>query len=182
MQEYYIYRQKNEFVNVYEQIEDIIDNDQQNLMVELSAICSKMNINMVITDKSFTDIYASTSVLNRAINAQNVKNMLLKLHEKVDIDFDKGYGMMMFEIDNAGEMLILEGAISDEYYIFLLNPIVPMIRSVSIYRDFILYISIIVAFISAVAAYFISKGFTKPINDLVDISDRISKMDFQKQF
>lgn len=182
LQEYYIYRQKNEFAGIYNQISNIAGENKNDVMVELSAISSKMNINMVVCDSTFTEIYASTNMLNNSSNLQSMSGILKRLHKEVDINPDKGYGMMTFTVDNAGDMLVLEGILKEDYYVFLLKPMVPMIRSVSIYRDFILYISIIVAIISAIAAYFISSSFTKPIKELVDISEKISKLDFSKKY
>ncbi len=182
LQEYYIYRQRSEFVSAYNKVCELVKTENINIMTELSHICSDLNINMVLSDKDFREIYASTNMLNNSLDTQAIRNMLRQLHDAVNIDANKGYGILTFEIENSGEMLVLEGDISDRYYIFFLKPVIPMIRSVSIYIEFFLYISIVIAIMSAVAAYFISAGFSKPIRELVDISERIAKLDFSKKY
>lgn len=182
LQEYYIYRQKSEFSSSYNEICNLIEKEDKNIMNELSHICSDMNINIVLCDKNFKEIYTSTNMLNNPLNANTVRDTLKRLHSSVTIDSSKGYGMMSFEMDNKREMLILVGELNKDYYIFFFKPVIPIIRSITIYIEFFLYISIVIAILSAIAAYFISAGFSKPIRELVDISQRIAKLDFSKKY
>ncbi len=177
-----MYRQRSEFASSYNKICELSEKENINMMNELSKVCSDMNINMVLSDINFKEIYASTNMLNSSFNTNAMRDTLRRLHSSVEIDSSKGYGMMSFEIDDTGEMLVLVGELTEKYYIFFLKPIIPIIRSISIYIEFFLYISIVIAILSAVAAYFISAGFSKPIHELVDISQRIAKLDFSKKY
>ncbi len=182
LQEYYIYRQKSEFASSYNKVCELAINEKTNIMDELSRVCSDLNINMVISDRSFGEVYTSTNMLNQRVDAKTIRETLRNLYTSVDIDPDKRYGMMSFEIERAGEMLVLVGELTDKYYIFFLKPIIPIIRSISIYIEFFLYISIVIAILSAIAAYFLSASFSKPIHELVDISQKIAKLDFSKKY
>jgi len=182
LQEYYIYRQKSEFASSYNKICELAKDNNVDMMSELSHICSEMNINMVLSDRNFKEVYASTNMLNHRADMNTVREILKNVFASVDIDSSKGYGMLSFEIDDAGEMLVLVGELTEKYYIFFLKPVIPIIRSISIYIEFFLYISIVIAILSAVAAYFLSAGFSRPIHELVDISQRISKLDFSKKY
>ncbi len=182
LQEYYIYRQRSEFVSSYNQVCGLLEKENINMMNELSNICSDMNINIVLSDRNFNEIYTSTNMLNNPIKPNTLRETLRSLHSSVKIDSSKGYGMRSFEIDKRGEMLILVGELTENYYIFFVKPIIPIIRSISIYIEFFLYISIVIAILSAIAAYFISAVFSRPIHELVDISQRIAKLDFSKKY
>lgn len=181
LQKYYFFRQKAQFVSTYTEAKKLVKSQNGDVMGELYSLATKSDINMIVCDRNFRDIYTNSYSIENT-DGTTLRKVLAQIYEAVDIPYEADYSVKNFESQQTGNMLVLVGKLTDEHIVFLIKPIMPMLRSVDIYKEFILFLSIIVAFLSSLCAYFISKDFSNPINELVDISDRIAKMDFSKKY
>ncbi len=181
LQKYYFYRQKAQFVSTYTEVKRLVGSESEDVIRELYSLASNADINMVVCDENFREFYTNSYAMESA-DINTLKKVLMQIYDVVDIPENSDYAVKNFESQQTGNMLVLVGRITDKHLVFLIKPVLSMLRSVDIYKEFILFLSIIMAFLSSLCAYFISKGVSDPINELVDISDRIANMDFSKKY
>lgn len=181
LQKYYFFRQKAQFVATYTEAKKLVDAGDTDLMRELYTLSSKSDVNMIVCDRDFREFYTNSYSVESA-DTDTLKKVLVQIYKAVNIPESSDYAIKNFESQQTGNMLVLVGRLTENHLIFLIKPVLPMLRSVDIYKEFILLLSIIMAFFSSLCAYFISKDVSNPINELVDISDRIAKLDFSKKY
>ena len=181
LQTYYFYRQQTEFSIIYKEAKNVVNTEQEDLMHKLYILSSKSDINMIVCNENFTEIYINSHIMENT-DTETLKKILIQLYNAVEIPKKSGYVIKTFENQSVGSIFVLVGKLTDQYNVFLMKPVLPMIRSVEIYKEFILFLSIVMAFLSSITVYLISKKISTPINELVEISDRISKLDFTKKY
>ncbi len=76
----------------------------------------------------------------------------------------------------------LWGYLSGGNLILIRTPLESIRESAAISNRFMLYIGMLIAFIGAVVMWFVSKRITEPILELTEISDRMSRMDFDAKY
>ena len=76
----------------------------------------------------------------------------------------------------------LWGYLSGGNLILIRTPLESIRESAAISNRFMLYIGILIALIGAVVMWFVSKRITEPILELTEISDRMSRMDFDAKY
>lgn len=181
LQKYYFYRQMTEFAIIYKEAKNVVDTESEDVIHKLYNLSSKSDINMIVCDDTFSEFYTNSYTMEKA-DSKLLKKVLIQLYNAVDISEKSGYVVKKFENPHTGNMLVLVGELTENHIVFLMKPVLPMLRSVDIYKEFVLFLSIVTALLSSIVAYFISKKFSNPINELVEISDRLSKLDFSKKY
>ena len=76
----------------------------------------------------------------------------------------------------------LWGYLSGGNLILIRTPLESIRESAAISNRFMLYIGVLIALIGAVVMWFVSKRITEPILELTEISDRMSRMDFDAKY
>lgn len=181
LQKYYFFRQKSQFVATYTEAKRLVKNENGNALSELYTLASKTDINLIVCDKNMREFYTNSYALDSE-DRDTLRKVLVQIYDAVNIPANSDYAVKNFESQQTGNMLVLVGKLTENHVVFLIKPVLPMLRSVGIYKEFIFFLSIMMALLSSLCAYFISKDVSNPINELVDISDRIAKLDFSKKY
>lgn len=82
----------------------------------------------------------------------------------------------------SSEYLVLYGTLSDGSYVLMRTAFESIRESAKISNRFLMYVGVAAVIISAVAAFFVSKGITMPILELTDISKRMTELDFEAEY
>lgn len=184
MQRYYIYREEKNFIEIYNEISAMAESGKsdKDINYSLSHMVANSNVAVVISDSEFSQVYSSTNLFNKSQNDNGVFYNPKEILSKIKIPQGEKY---KFEIirDQYGKFrMFLKGNLVGDYFIFLTKPVEPIIKSVDIYKDFFLLLSIPVSLIGAFVSYLISRKITEPIYEMIDISRRIAKLDFSKKY
>lgn len=183
LQRYYVYREELEFAQIYGEITKIAENTEaRDVTYTLTRLAANSNIAVIISDAQFSQVYSSTNTFNEFQNSNgaffNPKSFL----GSIEIPEGKAYTIKTLPDQYGMKRIFLKGHLVGDYYIFLTKPVEAIIKSVDVYKDFFLIISVPVSILGAVISYFVSANITKPIYEMVDISNRISKLDFSKKY
>lgn len=145
-----------------------------NFKLEVSRMCEKENVKLFVMDSSHEIIYASMGDSKAFQNVffdylLNSGNSELTIRESIDAVTKSEYMDMWGNLDNG--------------YFFVMRTAVDSMReSAKISNRFLSYIGISFVMISSLLIYLITSKITRPIRELVNISDRMIHLDFDAKY
>ena len=181
LERYYVAKKTDAIQDVYEKLNqyDSLTGDK---VQSLKSICIEKNISWVILDTNHSEIldydsrnanrlYASlfgyiTGVAPaKSSTLEETDNYTLEVNRDMDMDYLDMWGML------------------DNNNVFLIRlPMAGISDSIQISNMFYLYTGMIVVAISILAIWFLSQRLTKPLEELTDISIRMSNLDFNVKY
>lgn len=181
LERYYVAKKTDAIQDVYEKLNqyDSLTGDK---VQSLKSICIEKNISWVILDTNHSEIldydsrnanrlYASlfgyiTGVAPaKSSTLEETDNYTLEMNRDMDMDYLDMWGML------------------DNNNVFLIRlPMAGISDSIQISNMFYLYTGMIVVAISILAIWFLSQRLTKPLEELTDISIRMSNLDFNAKY
>ena len=181
LERYYVAKKTDAIQDVYEKINQY-DSLTSDKVQSLKSICIEKNISWVILDTNHSEIldydsrnanrlYASlfgyiTGVAPaKSSTLEETDNYTLEVNRDMDMDYLDMWGML------------------DNNNVFLIRlPMAGISDSIQISNMFYLYTGMIVVAISILAIWFLSQRLTKPLEELTDISIRMSNLDFNAKY
>ena len=181
LERYYVAKKTDAIQDVYEQLNQY-DSLTSDKVQSLKSICIEKNISWVILDTNHSEIldydsrnanrlYASlfgyiTGVAPaKSSTLEETDNYTLEVNRDMDMDYLDMWGML------------------DNNNVFLIRlPMAGISDSIQISNMFYLYTGMIVVAISILAIWFLSQRLTKPLEELTDISIRMSNLDFNAKY
>ena len=181
LERYYVAKKTDAIQDVYEKLNqyDSLTGDK---VQSLKSICIEKNISWVILDTNHSEIldydsrnanrlYASlfgyiTGVAPaKSSTLEETDNYTLEVNRDMDMDYLDMWGML------------------DNNNVFLIRlPMAGISDSIQISNMFYLYTGMIVVAISILAIWFLSQRLAKPLEELTDISIRMSNLDFNVKY
>ena len=181
LERYYVAKKTDAIQDVYEKLNQY-DSLTSDKVQSLKSICIEKNISWVILDTNHSEIldydsrnanrlYASlfgyiTGVAPaKSSTLEETDNYTLEVNREMDMDYLDMWGML------------------DNNNVFLIRlPMAGISDSIQISNMFYLYTGMIVVAISILAIWFLSQRLTKPLEELTDISIRMSNLDFNAKY
>ena len=181
LERYYVAKKTDAIQDVYEKLNQY-DSLTSDKVQSLKSICIEKNISWVILDTNHSEIldydsrnanrlYASlfgyiTGVAPaKSSTLEETDNYTLEVNRDMDMDYLDMWGML------------------DNNNVFLIPlPMAGISDSIQISNMFYLYTGMIVVAISILAIWFLSQRLTKPLEELTDISIRMSNLDFNAKY
>ena len=185
LEKYYIQNKANAITNAYVRINEVISNGDvtsKEFDNELRKTCDMYNIGIVVIDAESKTIKSSS---------RDVERLIGRLYDNVfNPDPDAQY---MEENDRYSLAASLDKLTLTEYIemwgvldngnMFLIRSPLESIRdSVNISNRFLIYVGIAGTVISAFLIWFATEKVTKPIMELKDISEKMTKLDFETKY
>lgn len=131
---------------------------------------------------AFRDVYGEDEAMVFPLTRNKTPRLNYKNIEI--INETDNYTMQSFD-DQRSKTKYLEcwGTLSDNETLFLLSmPLVSIEESVGISRDFLNAVTVVILILGAAAVYLTTGMITKPINDLANIAQRMSQLDFSARY
>lgn len=181
LERYYVAKKTDAIQDVYEKLNQY-DSLTSDKVQSLKSICIEKNISWVILDTNHSEIldydsrnanrlYASlfgyiTGVAPaKSSTLEETDNYTLEVNRDMDMDYLDMWGML------------------DNNNVFLIRlPMAGISDSIQISNMFYLYTGMIVVAISILAIWFLSQRLIKPLEELTDISIRMSNLDFNAKY
>ena len=183
LESFYLYSKVNTLESVYDQI-NLYISEVYNI-AEFEEKLEKISINnnfdiLIKTNQNIT-IYSTTKdyigVLREfgKIAPFNNKNYYIKENENYTIRSVQDTGTSI-------NYIMLSGKLDNGYLLYIRMPIPSIRESVKISNRFLYTIAIFVIIIGGVVVSYISKRFTKPIQELNNIAKKMSNLDFSHKY
>ena len=186
----YYYSKKEATLNTYNYIDTNIpkvlsDEEKEKYELELEKISVNNNFEILIlngkeivytTNKNFLPEFGRINEIKSDVKYSIFnKSDIMYSQDRVDIRRikDKKTGI---------SYILLKGSLENGNEIYIRLPITPIQDSVDISNRFIYIIGVVTVGLGAVAITFITQRFTKPIEELNDIANEMSNLNFKRKY
>lgn len=199
LESFYLYSKINSVKLAYEKINgyyNILEENPNapiNIEEELERISSKNDFDILIVNNQNILIFSSDKSLTSTINKineiiMNSKNQGLMTDGNISnnnrIIFQNNQVTIRRIIDEKNSMnyIFLSSTLDNGDTLYIRIQVASIEESVKISNRLLIFIGGISILIAGILASFISKKFTKPILELNDIAQNMSKLDFSKKY
>lgn len=188
LEKYYINQTSSELVDSYDMINKAFEDDSiyiRETVVNIIGECEKSNISFLIVDESLQICLSS----GFSVNGDNLVNRLKDLifyddTTKEDIILEKEAYSVYTIVDSStgGSYLEMYGTLNTGE-LFLMRVSIDGIRdSIAVSNRFYVYVAISMLIFCTVVIIFVTRKVTKPVKNLAQISERMSRMDFSVKY
>lgn len=186
LESFYYYSKKNASLNTYKYINENIDNSEVlDFNLELEKISLTNNFDIMVkngeeqvyaTNKDFANNFGNIPEVKYDVK-YNVfsKDEIMFSNEKVTI-------RKIQDKKNGLNFILLTGVLDNGNSIFIRMPITTIEESVKISNNFLYVIAFIAVVLGGIAITWITERFTKPIEELNDIANKMANLDFTKKY
>lgn len=177
LESYYKSNKRQTLQSLYGYIENSAANGtigSKAFQLEVTKICEKGNVELFIMDSSHGIVFAS---MQDSKAFQNVFfNYLLTSGNSEQTIKET------IDPSNNSEYIDMWGSLDNEYFYVMRTAVESIRESVIISNRFLLYIGVITVLFSSILISIITRRLTKPLKDLVNISDRMIRLDFDAKY
>lgn len=181
LEPYYTQREKSEFTATYKRIRVVSEQEPAKLVSYLSQIAATSTTTIVVTDNNYNMLYSSTRLFEEQ-NSYFSKSALAYFAQLLPIPAGESYTVKTIQDQLGSQHLVMFAELNPYCKLFLTKPIASIVKSTQIHNEFFLLAIIVIGFIGAIIMFLIGSYFVKPIYEILDISKRITNMDFSKKF
>lgn len=185
LEKFYLYNKENTLKLVGNAINNYYINSytQEQINDELEKISVKYDFDILIKNNEDESVYFSnkdffSSYLQMSMmTSKNSKNQYEVLEE--------GNGYEISEATDTGtniKYIMLYQTLNNGFKIYIRMPITSVEESVKISNKFLYIIAVFVIFFGGIVISFVSKRFSKPIEELETIAKNMSNLDFTQKY
>ena len=182
---FYLYNKKKKLNDLFAQINYYYNNeyDQQEINKELEKISIKNDFDILIKNDEDNNIYISSKDFFTGILQISMIASKKNINKKDIIEQTDNY--IISEIKDEGtniKYIILIGNLDNNYKMYVRMPIASIEESVKISNKFLYIIAIFVIMLGGITVSIVSRRFSKPIEQLNDIAEKMSNLDFSQKY
>ena len=157
--------------------------DSSNFDVTFDNLCANGNITVMIISSDRTIVRSSVNDTQKML-IEFMDIIFGERQNEVKILMQANNYVMQQQKDTRldSEYLVLYGTLSNGNLILMRTALESIRESVVLSNRFLVYIGIFAITISAVVIVFVSRGITKPLLMLTDISKRMTELDFDARY
>lgn len=198
LESFYLYSKIQNVKLAYSKINEIYNqvDENSNLSIiedELNKISIKNNFDILIIDARNNILYtsgknlmATINKINEVIISNNDKNLIAQRIENFDnhILFENN-NIVIRRINNeknSMNYIFLTGTLENGNVVYIRIQVTSIQENVQISNKLLIWMGGVTIVIASILASFVSKKFTKPIIELNDIAQNMSKLDFSKKY
>ncbi len=183
---FYYYSKINASLETFDYINETIENrDNEDFLLELEKLSLTNNFDIIIkksqqeiyaTNKDFSGDFGEIPEVKYSVE-YNVfrQDDIMYSNEKVTI-------RKIQDKKNGINFILLSGTLNNGAEILIRMPITLIKESVEISNKFLYLIALMAVVLGGIAITWITERFTKPIEELNDIANKMAKLDFTKKY
>ncbi len=191
MEQFYVQNKREAIIEAYRSIDTAITNGDftsEEFDVEITHICERYNIEMIVLDADSKTIKAS------ATNAEMLARILWEnmisptsgdrfIENKTVLEIGDDYTLQLDEDKSTGrQYLEMWGVVGDGNLVLVRSTMESIRDSVTISNTFMAYVAVMAIVTGSIMILYISKKFTDPIKKLYLISDEMKKLNFEAKY
>ncbi len=180
LERYYIYSKQEELMSAYNLINDYYNGNAANSDMEIELERMELSNNFDILIKINNTIYASNRDFISSLSDELVGKD--RINENILYNSDNVTIKRVIDNKTGLTFILLSATLDNGYELYIRLAMVSIQESVQIANKFLILIGFIAIIISGIVVLVISKKFTSPIEELQDITKRISELDFSRRY
>ncbi len=189
MEKFYIQNKREAIIAAYRSISQAISNGDitsDEFDVEISHICERYNIEMIVLDADSKTVKTSSSnseLLVRILWENMISSSTGGPTEKTIIDYGDDYTLEI-DVDKGTGRQYMEmwGIVGNGNLVLVRTTMESIKDNVSISNTFMVYVALIAIVVGSVLILFICKKITDPVKKLYYISDDMKKLNFESKY
>jgi len=183
---YYIWQKEAILVESKEAIDNLYQGDPELISLELEGLERNRGLNISILGPDYMMKYNSSfRIFNSEFRRRPLERLPLTHSMQVEM---QGLNVGDYIVDVVPDprlktnFLALAARLRNGEILVLSTPIAAINESTAIANRFLLFTGLITVVLGGIIVFLYAKRFTKPILDLNDIAQRMSKLDFSKKY
>ncbi len=182
---FYLYNKKKKLNDLFTQINYYYNNEysQEEINKELEKISIKNDFDILIKNDEDSNIYISSKDFFTGILQISMIASKKNINKKDIIEQTDSYiiSEIKDEVTNI-KYIILIGSLDNNYKMYVRMPVASIEESVKISNKFLYIIAIFVIILGGITVSIVSRRFSKPIEQLNDIAEKMSNLDFSQKY
>lgn len=186
----YYYSKKNASLSVYDFINNnlpkVMNEEAQNVYnIELEKMEVNNNFEFLILNGEEIIYSTNKNYVSDFGNINEVKyEVKYSIFNKSDLLYSKdGVSIRKIKSKRTGlPYVLLKGKLNNENDIYIRMPITPIEQSAGVSNKFIYIIGVAAIALGGIAITFVTQRFTKPIEELNDIANEMSNLNFKRKY
>ncbi|MDE6218826.1 MAG: HAMP domain-containing histidine kinase [Lachnospiraceae bacterium] len=185
LENFYIQNKKNAIKDAYFRINEVVTNGDilsDEFALELRKTCDMYNIGLLVIDAASNTQISSTRDADK-LQRRLYDNFFNPNNDMEYLDEGSNYYMaLVMDISTNTEYLEMWGLLSNGNLFLIRSPIESIRDSVKLSNRFLAYVGFVTTVISAVLIWFVTTRITKPIMELKNISEEMTKLRFETKY
>lgn len=186
IERYYISNKQNTLLEGFEVIDaaSVADTlNEPDFDVTFDNLCANGNINVLIINSDQTVVRSSAN--DAQVMLMEFMNILFGANpdNSVVLERQNNYNIIrQRDVRLNSEYLVLYGSLQNGNLILMRSALASIRESADISNRFLATAGIFAVVISTVITFFVSKGITNPIRELSEISEKMTRLDFNAKY
>ena len=181
LETYYIYSKQSMLLTAYSIINDYYNGTLKSSNIELDLEKMSFSNDFDILIKTNTSIYATSKDFISSLTDVEYNRRRL-LNENILYDEDNVEIKRKIDRKTGLSFILLSAELDNGYKLYIRAAVAPIQESVKIANKFLMFIGVATIVASGMIVLVISKKFTYPIEELNEITSKISKLDFSHKY
>ncbi|MDE7203439.1 MAG: HAMP domain-containing histidine kinase [Lachnospiraceae bacterium] len=185
LENFYIQNKKNAIKDAYFRINEVMANgdiSSEEFGLELRKTCDMYNIGLLVIDAASNTQISSTRDVDK-LQRRLYDNFFRPGSDIAYLDEGNDYYMAKVMDKSTGtEYLEMWGLLNNGNLFLIRSPIESIRDSVNLSNRFLAYVGVITTLISAVLIWFVTTRITRPIMELKNISEEMTKLNFETKY
>ena len=186
----YYYNKKETSLETYNYISENFPKEfsteqKDKLNLELEKISVNNNFEILILNGDKVEYATNKNYLSEFDNIYDINyDVNYSVFNKSEIMFSRHNVTIRRSVDRKTGIsyILLDGKLENENQIYIRLPITPIEDSVDMSNRFIFLLGIVSIVLGSIAITFITERFTKPIEELNDIANEMSNLNFKRKY
>ena len=182
LESFYLYTKQGALIDIFNEVNKAYNTNQSEKFITnlLSGYAAKSNYDIILETQDGINLYTSNENFIQTIdeiNDMRIENKKNIIYANKNMNIKK-----VKDPKDNNAYILLSGYLDNNYNLYIRMPVSSIQESVRISNTFLYLIGAITLVIAGILITFISKRFTEPIEELNDIAEKMSKLDFSKKF
>lgn len=188
LEKYYINEKAEGMISTYEMINgNFLDRKENNNLnvPEIISKCERESISLLVINSSLEIILSSGYSVNGDNLLQRLKDLIFNNSMHIDEmikEKDNYYLYMIYDNVSKSDYLEIYGTLDTGEILVMRSSINGIKESVSVFNRFYIYVGISLLIICVMFIIFVARNVAKPIKNLANISERMSRLDFTARY
>ena len=191
MERFYVKNKREAMIAAYRSIAQAIsdgDITSQEFDEEISHICERYNIEMIVLDANSKTVKSSSNnpeLLAKILweNMINPSSPEMVMEDRTTIEYRDDYTLQAVRDRTTGRQYMeMWGIVGDGNLVLVRATMESIKDNVSISNTFMVYVAIIAIIVGSVLILYICKKVTDPVKQLYKVSDDIKNLNFESKY
>ena len=186
LERYYLWQKKNALLEISQQINEKYQGNPLELALELEKLERNKGLSILFIDQNYQLIYSTSTISGsegyRRRGSEQPAIFISVLPKLESLSPGDRFTGILMDQRLGTNFLVLASRLDNNQALVLSTPLSAIDENAAIANKFFMFTGLITIVLGGLAVFIFTGRFTKPILELNDIAQRMSKLDFSKKY